>query len=147
VYLVATHSGCFTLLQCLHFTGTPKGWSVPQPTQKDTRLGQLWLVAAAATTTKFVRAERFFVGLFEESRTANTRSLGRYFRLRGLWDEDRHEPLTRADSDFLRAYRCAVYSGGRFFPKDTGRKLAHFDRDINSGRTSMPPHLHREDLH
>lgn len=36
--------------------------------------------------------------------------------------------------------------GRRFFLKDTGRKLAHFDRELNAGRTPMPPHLHREDL-
>ena len=35
--------------------------------------------------------------------------------------------------------------GRRFFLKDTGRKLAHFDRELNTGRTPMPPHLHRED--
>jgi hypothetical protein len=34
----------------------------------------------------------------------------------------------------------------RFFLKDTGRKLAHFDRELNAGRTPMPPHFHREDL-
>ena len=34
----------------------------------------------------------------------------------------------------------------RFFLKDTGSKLAHFDRELNAGRTPMPPHLHREDL-
>jgi len=36
--------------------------------------------------------------------------------------------------------------GPRFFLKDTGRKLAHFDRELNAGRTPMPPHLHREEL-
>lgn len=36
--------------------------------------------------------------------------------------------------------------GRRFFLKDTGSKLAHFDRELNAGRTQMPPHLHREDL-
>ncbi|MBS1852777.1 MAG: hypothetical protein JST79_17880 [Acidobacteria bacterium] len=36
--------------------------------------------------------------------------------------------------------------GRRFFLKDTGSKLAHFDRELNAGRTPMPPHLHREDL-
>ena len=35
--------------------------------------------------------------------------------------------------------------GRRFFLKDTGRKLAHFDRELNAGRTPMPPHLHREE--
>jgi len=34
----------------------------------------------------------------------------------------------------------------RFFLKDTGRKLAHFDRELNAGRTPMPPHLHRQEL-
>ena len=37
--------------------------------------------------------------------------------------------------------------GRRFFLKDTGRKLAHFDRELNAGRTPMPPHLHRQELH
>src|SRR5581483_7443276 len=36
--------------------------------------------------------------------------------------------------------------GRKIFLKDTGRKLAHFDRDLNAGRTPMPPHLHREEL-
>ncbi len=36
--------------------------------------------------------------------------------------------------------------GRRFFLKDTGRKLAHFDRELSAGRTPMPPHLHREEL-
>ncbi len=36
--------------------------------------------------------------------------------------------------------------GRKFFLKDTGRKLAHFDRELNAGRTPMPPHLHREEL-
>ena len=36
--------------------------------------------------------------------------------------------------------------GRRFFLKDTGRKLAHFDCELNAGRTAMPPHLHREGL-
>jgi len=36
--------------------------------------------------------------------------------------------------------------GRRFFLKDTGRKLAHFDRELNAGRPPMPPHLHREEL-
>ena len=38
------------------------------------------------------------------------------------------------------------YAASICFLKDTGRKLAHFDRDLNSGRTPMPSHLHREEL-
>ena len=146
MYLVATHSGCFTLQQYLHFAGTTKGWSVHQSTQKGTRLGQLRLVSVAATTAKFARAERFFVGLFEGSRTANSRSLGRYFRLRRLWDEDKHEPFARTDRDFLRTIAALFILGRLFFLKDTGRKLAHFDRELNAGRTPMPPNVHREEL-
>jgi hypothetical protein len=42
---------------------------------------------------------------------------------------------------------AALFTLGRgFFLKDTGRKLAHFDRELNAGRTPMPPHLHREEL-
>ena len=36
--------------------------------------------------------------------------------------------------------------GRRFFLKDTGRKLAHFDRELSAGRTPMPPHLHGGEL-
>lgn len=37
--------------------------------------------------------------------------------------------------------------GRRFFLKDTGRKLAHFDRELNAGRTPMPPRSHREEFY
>jgi hypothetical protein len=36
--------------------------------------------------------------------------------------------------------------GRRFFLKDTGRKLAHFDSELNAVPAPMPPHLHREEL-
>ena len=66
------------------------------------RLPRFELIYAAPSTAKFKRAERFFRGLFEESSAANARSLARYFKLRRLWDEEKHELLTRADRDFLR---------------------------------------------
>jgi hypothetical protein len=47
---------------------------------------------------------------------------------------------------FLNATAFVFALGRRFFLKDTGRKLAHFDRELNAGRTPMPPHLHREEL-
>jgi len=47
---------------------------------------------------------------------------------------------------FLNLTALLFTLGRRFFLKDTGRKLAHFDRQLNAGRTAMPPHLHREDL-
>ena len=41
----------------------------------------------------------------------------------------------------------AFFALGRgFFLKDTGRKLAYFDRELNAGRTPMPPHLHRREV-
>ncbi len=30
--------------------------------------------------------------------------------------------------------------------KDVGRKLAHFDRELNAGQAPMPPYLHREEV-
>jgi hypothetical protein len=47
---------------------------------------------------------------------------------------------------FLNLTALVFTLGRRFFLKDTGRKLAHFDRELNAGRTPMPPHLHREEL-
>jgi hypothetical protein len=47
---------------------------------------------------------------------------------------------------FLNLTAALFTLGRRFFLKDTGRKLAHFDRELNAGRTPMPPHLHREEL-
>lgn len=47
---------------------------------------------------------------------------------------------------FLNVTALVFALGRRFFLKDTGRKLAHFDRELNAGRTPMPPHLHREEL-
>ena len=47
---------------------------------------------------------------------------------------------------FTNLTALAFTFGRRFFLKDTGRKLAHFDRELNAGRTPMPPHLHREEL-
>lgn len=47
---------------------------------------------------------------------------------------------------FLNLTAIFFSSARKFFLKDTGRKLAHFDRELNAGRTPMPPHLHREEL-
>jgi hypothetical protein len=66
------------------------------------RLSSFEIVYAAPSATKFERAERFFRGMFEESSATNARSIARYFRLRRLWEEEKHDLLTRADRDFLR---------------------------------------------
>ena len=47
---------------------------------------------------------------------------------------------------FLNMTAALFTLGRRFFLKDTGRKLVHFDRELNAGRTPMPPQLHREEL-
>ena len=47
---------------------------------------------------------------------------------------------------FLNLAAAFFALGRRFFLKDTGSKLAHFDRELNAGRTPMPPHLGREEL-
>ena len=47
---------------------------------------------------------------------------------------------------FLNLVAAFFALGRRFFLKDTGSKLAHFDRELNAGRTPMPPHLGREEL-
>jgi hypothetical protein len=47
---------------------------------------------------------------------------------------------------FLNLTAAFFALGRTFFLKDTGRKLVHFDRELNAGRTAMPPHLHREEL-
>jgi hypothetical protein len=47
---------------------------------------------------------------------------------------------------FLNLTAAAFAVGRRFFLKDTGRKLAHFDRELNAGRTPMPAHLAQKEL-
>lgn len=47
---------------------------------------------------------------------------------------------------FINLTAAAFALGRRFFLKDTGRKLAHFDRELNAGHTPMPAHLDREEL-
>lgn len=66
------------------------------------RLPNFEFVYASPTSTKFERAERFFRGTFEDSSAANIASVTRYFRLRRLWEEEKHELLTRVDRDLLR---------------------------------------------
>jgi hypothetical protein len=66
------------------------------------RLSGFYFVYAAPSSVKFHRAEQFFRSTFEENSAANVRSIARYFRLRRLWDENKHSLLTRADRDLLR---------------------------------------------
>jgi len=66
------------------------------------RLSGFYFVYAAPIPVKFRRAEQFFRSTFEENSAANVRSIARYFRLRRLWDENKHTLLTRSDRDLLR---------------------------------------------
>jgi hypothetical protein len=66
------------------------------------RLSGFDFVYAAPSPVKFQRAEQFFRSTFEENSAANVRSIARYFRVRRLWDENKHSLLTRADRDLLR---------------------------------------------
>jgi hypothetical protein len=67
------------------------------------RLSGFDFVYAAPSPVKFHRAEQFFRSTFEETSAANVRSIARYFRVRRLWDENKHSLLTRADRDLLRS--------------------------------------------
>ncbi|HTM37798.1 MAG TPA: hypothetical protein VL156_13685 [Terriglobales bacterium] len=56
-------------------------------------------------------------------------------------------PILIAITIFFLNLAALFFALGRlFFLKDTGSKLAHFDRELNAGRTPMPPHLRREEL-
>ena len=75
------------------------------------QLPGFYFVYAAPSPAKFHRAEQFSRSTFEENSAANVRSIARYFRLRRLWDENKHSLLTRADRDLLR-YGNQRYSDG-----------------------------------
>src|SRR5229473_3611552 len=66
------------------------------------RLSGFYFVYAAPSPVKFRRAEQFFRSTFEENSPANVQSITRYFRVRRLWDTNKHSLLTRADRDLLR---------------------------------------------
>jgi hypothetical protein len=46
---------------------------------------------------------------------------------------------------FLNVSAAVFALGRRFFLKDTGRKLAHFDRELNAGETPMPALVEHEE--
>jgi len=66
------------------------------------RLSGFDFIYTAPSPVKFHRAEQFFRSIFEENSAANVRSIARYFRVRHLWDANKHSLLTRTDRDFLR---------------------------------------------
>lgn len=75
VYLVAIHSGYFTLQQYLDFTGTKKGWSVHQFTSKSTRLGHLRTMTCAYGTALYNLYSRRVYGALDRDSLRNRRRL------------------------------------------------------------------------
>jgi hypothetical protein len=86
---------------------------------------------------KFQRAEQFFRSTFEENSAANVRYIARYFRIRRLWDENKHSLLTRADRDLLR------YGNQRYrdeFSESVYRKWAAGGTEEQALEALLGPH-------
>jgi hypothetical protein len=75
LYLVATHSGYFTLRQFLEFTGTAKGWSVHQFTSKSIRLGHIRTATYGYRTSVFNLYSRKIYGALDRDNLRNRRRL------------------------------------------------------------------------
>jgi hypothetical protein len=75
LYLVATHSGYFTLRQFLDYTGTSKGWNVHQFTSKSIRLGHVRAVTCGYRTSLFNLFSRKVYGALDRDNLRNRRRL------------------------------------------------------------------------
>src|ERR1700687_5844263 len=75
LYLVATHSGYFTLRQFLDYTGTPKGWNVHQFTTRSIRLGHVRAVTCRYRTSVFNLYSRKVYGALDRDNLRNRRRL------------------------------------------------------------------------
>ena len=75
LYLVATHSGYFTVRQFLDFTGTTKGWNVHQFTTKSTQLGHLRMATCGFRTSVFNLYSRKVYGALDRDNLRNRRQL------------------------------------------------------------------------
>ena len=75
LYLVATHSGYFTLRQFLDFTGTAKGWNVHQFTSKSIRLGHVRAATCGYCTSVFNLYSRKVYGALDRDSSRNRRRL------------------------------------------------------------------------
>ena len=75
LYLVATHSGYFTLRQFLDFTGTTKGWNVHQFTSKSIRLGHVRASTCGYRTSVFNLHSRKVYGALDRDNLRNRRRL------------------------------------------------------------------------
>jgi hypothetical protein len=75
LYLVAIHSGYFTLGQFLDFTHTAKGWAVHQFTTKSIRLGHLRAAVYGHRTAVFNLFSRKVYGALDRDNLRNRRRL------------------------------------------------------------------------
>jgi hypothetical protein len=75
LYLVATHSGYFTLRQFLDYTGTSKGWNVHQFTSKSIRLCHVRAVTCGYRTSVFNLYSRKIYGALDRDNLRNRRRL------------------------------------------------------------------------
>ncbi len=75
LYLVATHSGYFTLRQFLDYTGAAKGWTVHQFTSKSIRLGHVRAATYGYRTSVFNLFSRKVYGALDRDNLRNRRRL------------------------------------------------------------------------
>jgi len=75
LYLVATHSGYFTVHQFLDYTGTSKGWNVHQFTSKSIRLGHVRAATCGHRTSVFNVFSRKVYGALDRDNLRNRRRL------------------------------------------------------------------------
>ncbi len=75
LYLVATHSGYFTLRQFLYYTGTTKGWNVHQFTGKSIQLGHVRAATCGYRTSVFNLYSRKVYGALDRDNLRNRRRL------------------------------------------------------------------------
>lgn len=75
IYLVATHSGYFTLRQFLDYTGTAKGWTVHQFTTKSIHLGHVRAATYGRQTAVFNVFSRKIYGALDRDNLRNRRRL------------------------------------------------------------------------
>src|SRR5438270_12937525 len=84
LYLVATHSGYFTLRQFLDYTGTAKGRNVHEFTSKSIRLEHVRAVTCGYRTSVFNLFSRKVYGALDRDNLRNRRR---------LWNELLHTRL------------------------------------------------------
>src|SRR5260370_9307965 len=75
LYLVATHSGYFTVRQFLDYTGTSKGWNVHQFTGKSIQLAHFRAATCGHQTSGFTLYSRKVYGALDRDNCLTRRRL------------------------------------------------------------------------